>query len=815
MTNAWRERLRTIFNNFKQRLAPYQARWGRFATKNPFTAKVVKWITILGGSGLLLLFVVMQAIFWSVPSVRELREIQTEHASEIYSADSILLGRYFNENRTVVEFSQIPDHLLNALVATEDERFFQHGGIDYRSWGRVFYRTVLQGDESGGGGSTLSQQLAKNLYPRKSYRFLSLPRNKLREIAIAIRLERAYEKEEILALYLNTVPFSENVYGIDVAARRFFSKKPSELTIEEGATLVGTLKATTYYSPMKFPERVLERRNVVLSQMGKNGYLSDLTRDSLKQLPLALQYNPGINNLGLAPYFREFLRQELSEILKKYTKSNGKPYDIYKDGLRIYTTLDTRMQRMAEEAVKEHFTQMQRTFDEHWRGQKPWGNNENVIENAVKQSDRYKKLKEKGISEENIKEIFDTKVKMTVFSWDGDKDVEMTPLDSVKYYFCLLQVGFMAMEPYTGHIRAWVGGIDFDYFKYDHVKAKRQVGSVFKPIVYTQALMEGIDPCEQIPSELVLYHEYAKGDWAKKDWRREDPDPHITPDGKDEDDWLPQNADGKYGGSYSMEGALTHSVNTISVRLIMQAGVQKVINLARAMGINQSEIPAEPSIALGSAGISLYEMVTAFSVLASRGQKVSPSAISRIETYDGEILVSYETPPQEQVIDTVYADMVTKMLQSVTQYGTASRIRWKYGLLNELAGKTGTSQHHADGWFIGYIPNLVAGAWVGGDSPLVRFRNYQNGQGAATALPVWALFMKRVLEDPAFSDWKDAKFPELGPEIRRKLDCPLRIPSPEELLQDSLMRDSLMRLELDSIAQIGLEPIGIEDFQNQ
>lgn len=800
MIKSWMQRFRQVQVKIKQGLAPYGKRWGRFAAKNPVTAWVIKWASRIALVGIFILFIIMQAIFWSVPSVRELREVQTEHASEIYSADGVLLGRYFNENRTVVENSQIPQHIRDALVATEDERFYKHSGVDYRSWGRVFYRTILKGDESGGGGSTISQQLAKNLFKRQSYRFLSLLRNKLREVAIAIRLERAYTKEEILGLYLNTVPFSENIYGIDVAARRFFSKTPKELTIEEGAALIGTLKATTYYNPTKFPDRTLERRNVVLGQMVKNNYVSIALKDSLQQLPLELCYNPGISNSGIAPYFREFLRLELSTLLKQHKKSNGAPYDIHKDGLRIYTTLDTRMQRAAEEAVKEHFTQMQKTFDQHWRGQKPWGDDA-VIESLMKQSDRYKKLKAKGLSEEKIKAAFDTKIPMTVFSWEGDKEIEMSPLDSIKYYFCLLQVGFMAMEPYTGYIRAWVGGIDFNYFKYDHVKSRRQVGSVFKPIVYTQALRNGIDPCEQISNELILYHEYAKGDWAVKTWRREDPDPHITPDGKDEDDWLPQNADGKYGGSYSMEGALTHSVNTVTVKLIMQAGVKNVIDLARKMGIADSQIPEEPSIALGSAGISLYEMVTAFSVLASRGQKVKPVAVSKIETYDGKLLLSFEAQAKEQVVDTLYADMMTQMLQSVTQYGTASRIRWKYNLLNALAGKTGTSQHHADGWFIGYIPNLVAGAWVGGDSPLVRFRNYQNGQGAATALPVWALFMKNLLDNPAFSPWKEATFPSLSPEVRQKLNCPLRIPSPEELLADSLAQDSLLMLDLLELEQ--------------
>lgn len=801
MAKNWKQRFREVGEKINPWIAPLQTRWHSFAAKRPRIAWVVKWLSLTTGTLLLLGIIFLIILFSSVPSVRTLRAVQTQHASEIYSADSILLGRYFNENRTVVEYDQIPQHVLNALVATEDERFLQHGGIDYRSWGRVFYRTVLLGDDSGGGGSTISQQLAKNLFQRKNFRFLSLVRNKFREIAIAVRLERAYTKQEILALYLNTVPFSENVYGIDVAARRFFSKAPAELLVEEGAALIGTLKATTYYSPTEYPERVTERRNVVLNQMVKNGYMEATLRDSLSQLPLTLSYNPGINNKGIAPYFREFLRLELESFLQQHKKPNGEPYDIQKDGLRIYTTLHTGLQQMAEEAVNEHLSFLQNTFDDRWRGQKPWGD-DSVIETAMKNSQRYKSMQARGASDKEIQAVFNAKIPMTIFSWEGDKQVEMSPLDSVKYYFALLQVGFIAMEPYTGHIRAWVGGTNFDYFKYDHVKSRRQVGSVFKPIVYAEALRNGRDPCEQIPNDLVLYHEYAKNDWAVKTWQREDPEPHIAPNGRDEDDWLPQNADGKYGGSYSMRGALTYSVNTISVKLMMEAGVQNVINLAREMGITESEIPTEPSIVLGSAGISLYEMVTAFSVFASRGQKVRPSAISRIETYDGQVLVSFETPPQEQVLDTTYADMITRMLESVTSYGTAGRLRWRYGLGNQqIAGKTGTSQNHADGWFIGYTPNLVAGAWVGGDSPLIRFRNYQDGQGAATALPVWGLFFKKVFENPLFASWQEAKFPEPNSEVRRMMNCELRIKSPEEMLADSILQDSLMRMELDSLAQ--------------
>lgn len=797
-------RLRKMVNPLNRWTAPLRARWARFAERRPRTAKWTKRIVTTLVVTFLLIFAFLLPILIDAPSVRTLRRVQTEAASEIYSADGVLLNRFFKQNRTVVRYEDIPKHVVQALVATEDERFFSHGGVDYRSWARVLYRTLLKGDESGGGGSTISQQLAKNLYPRKDYRFLSILINKIREVIIALRLEKAYSKEELLALYLNTVPFSENVYGIEVAARRFYSKTPSELLVEESAVLIGTLQATDYYRPTKFPDRAIRRRNVVLSQMAKNNFLTKVQRDSLQKLPLVLCYDPVVDNQGIAPYFREYLRQELPKILDKHRKPTGQPYDLMVDGLKIYTSLDTRIQRIAEEAVHEHMSSMQKTFNQHWRGQKPWGNNDGLITAAMRNSDRYKKLQDEGKSKAEIEEIFNTKIKMTVFSWDGDQEVEMTPLDSVKYAFCLLQLGFIAIEPYTGAIRAWIGGIDFDHYKYDHVLARRQVGSAFKPFVYTQALLSGMDPCEQISNELVSYHEYAAHEWARKDWNRDDPEPHIDENGKDEDDWLPQNADGKYGGSYSMEGALTNSINTITVKLMMQVGYENVMNLAYKMGIDTVNFPHEPSIALGTAQIPLKEMVTAFSAFASRGERITPTIITRIETSDGKVLVNYEKPKNVRVLDTLQADVITQMLQSVTNYGTASRIRWKYNLTTPLAGKTGTSQNHADGWFVGFIPNLVAGVWVGGDSPLVRFRNYQNGQGAATALPIWAIFMKKLLQEPAFASWKDMPFPELPPEVKRSLQCPQRIAPPEELLADSLAADSLAPLDvpIEQIDQI-------------
>lgn len=786
--NAVRERFRTTTSIMAAPWRRFQSRWPRLS----------RWIFRFGMAvliGIGLLFLLYFAVSLTVPTVKELKSVQTQVASDIYSADSVLLGRYFKQYRTVVQYEDLPQHVIDALVATEDARFFQHKGVDYIAWGRVLFRTVLQGDKSGGGGSTISQQLAKNLLPRREFKFFALVINKLREVVIARRLERAYEKEGILSLYLNTVPFPENVYGIDVAARRFFSKPASALLPEEGALLIGTLRATSHYNPAKFPDRAMERRNVVLGQMLKNEYLDQARHDTLVAIPLQLNYNPIMRNEGVAPYFREYVRQEVERLLKDRLKPNGEAYDLDTDGLKIYTTLHTGMQRIAEEAVEEHMKAMQKTFDEHWRGSTiPWSDM-NTIRMSMRNSLRYTRLKSQGMTEEQIEEVFRQKVTMTIFSWDGPKEVEMSPLDSVRYHLGMLQVGFLAVEPYTGYIRAWVGGINYDYFQFDHVRARRQAGSVFKPVVYMAAMQAGVPPCEQIPNQLRVYHEYAKGDWAIKDWRRDDPEPNFRPDGTDMDDWIPQNSDGLYGGSYSMEGALTNSVNTISVSLIMRLGVQTVLGMAGNLGITGT-LPAEPSIALGSAEVSLLEMIQPFTVFASEGRHVPPVFITRIEDYKGEVLADFTKAQPRQAISSEQAAMMTKMLQSVAIYGTASRIRWRYGHHDiPLAGKTGTSQNHADGWFIGYTPKIVAGVWVGGDSPLVRFRNFDNGQGAASALPVWAFFMQRLKKDPAFAQWQGGEFPPLSPEINQQLNCSFRIPSAEELLADSLAGDSLLLLD--------------------
>ncbi|MCB9276695.1 MAG: transglycosylase domain-containing protein [Lewinellaceae bacterium] len=683
-----------------------------------------------------------------LPGYPELRGIQNYNASEVYADGGALLGKYYIENRINADFEEISPGLIDALVATEDARFFEHGGIDLRAALRVVVKSILLFDDSSGGGSTLSQQLAKNLYPRRDYAMLSMLVNKMREMMIARRLEKVYTKEELLNLYLNTVSFSENIYGIKVAAQRFFNKAPNKLSIEEAAVLVGMLKATTYYSPVRYPERATERRNVVLGQMARYGYLTEVERDSLQALPLEVKYYPEGNNQGLATYFREQLRLELEDLLKDYTKPDGTPYNLYTDGLRVYTTIDARLQQYAEEAMSTHMAKLQQAFDKEWRKGKPWGSDE-LVQRQVQESDRYKKLKQQGVSEEAIAGIFNTPVSMTVFTWDGgEEERELSPLDSVRYYLSILNAGFLAIDPSTGLIKAWVGGIGHKYFKYDHVFARRQVGSTFKPIVYATALQSGIMPCEYFYNRQAVYSKY--------------------------DNWEPSNSDGKYGGVYSLEGALSHSVNTVAAELIMRTGIDSVRQLAKAMGVT-SYVPKAPAIALGAVEASLYDMVTVYGTLANRGRRPELHYLDRIETADGEVLVSFSRPDPNRfprVLEADQADMVIKMMEAVVDSGTARRLRYEFGLYNELAGKTGTTQNNSDGWFIGYNPKIVAGVWVGAEWPQVHFRSMSLGQGSNSALPVFGHFMRKVYRDGQFKSIRYARFVPPSDTVTALMQCP-------------------------------------------
>lgn len=693
-----------------------------------------------------LIFLVYMGFFGKLPGEQKLRNIKNYNASEIYSYDQELLGKYYIENRTNARYEEIAPHIVEALVATEDSRFYKHAGIDYRSMMRVLVKSILLGNESSGGGSTLSQQLAKNLFPRQDYWLLSMPVNKLKEIIIATRLEEIYSKEEILTLYLNTVPFGGNVYGIEAATKRFFNKSAKDIRPEEAAVLVGMLKATTYYSPRLHPERSQGRRNVVLNQMAKYGYIKQFQADSLKSIPMQLDYTYYSHNEGLAPYFREKLRHEVQLWLNDNPKPDGSTYNLYTDGLKVYTTIDSRMQAYAEKAVKEHMKELQATFFKHWQDRTPWDKDDTYLQRLMRNSPRYRQMIDNGATEEEIEAAFKKPLPMKVFTWEGEKEKNMSPLDSIAYYQMFLNAGFLAMRPENGHIKAWVGGINHEYFKYDHVTARRQVGSTFKPIVYAAALQDGQDPCDYISNELRTYDDY--------------------------DGWTPRNANNEYTGYYSMPGALANSVNTVTVDLMMKTGVSDVTRLAHQMGI-ESELPEQPSIALGTADLTLSEMLTVYGTFVNRGYRVKPVYLLGIEDQYGNVIVDFtkEKADIREALDRETADMMVQMMKNVVDSGTARRLRYTYGLRNEIAGKTGTTQSQADGWFIGATPKLVAGAWVGGPTRLIRFRSTRLGQGANTALPIWGKFMQQVNQEPDFKIVSRAQFADPGRRVMARISC--------------------------------------------
>ncbi|MGK7396150.1 MAG: penicillin-binding protein 1A [Candidatus Cyclobacteriaceae bacterium M3_2C_046] len=711
-----------------------------------FGALLVLGLLVLMGLGIFIMMV-RGGAFGSLPTYGELRNINNNIASEVYSADGELLGKYFIQERTHTDINNISPYLLKALIATEDIRFYQHHGIDFKSLGRVLFKTLLLQDESSGGGSTLTQQLVKNLYPRQDYGVLSMPVNKTREALVARRLEKIYSKPKILELYLNTVSFGENAFGIETASQRFFNKKPKALNLQEAAVLVGMLKATSTYNPRTHKDLSRQRRNLVINQMDNYNFITSREADSLKALDIELDYRNQDHNEGLATYFRQQLRQELQQALQQQPQEDGTNFNLYTDGLKIYTTLHSKMQRYAEEAMREHMSKLQQTFYRHWGSTRPWYQDENILINAIHRSPRYKKLKAQGLTEKEIQQEFRNEEMMTIFTWDGEEEKMMSPLDSVRHYLYFLNAGFLAMDPSSGDVLAWVGGIDHKYFKYDHVNinTKRQIGSTFKPIVYAAALENGMEPCEYIENERRIYEEY--------------------------DGWSPQNSDGQYEGFYSMQGALTNSVNTISVNLLMETGINKAVNLAHEMGI-QSNVPQVPSIALGTSSISLYEMVTAYSAFANRGRIIQPRYLVRVEDQQGNIIYqNEENNPGKKVISAETADIMIEMMKSVVNNGTGARLRYRYGLYNDIAGKTGTTQDHADGWFIGITPKLVAGAWVGADDPGIHFRSLELGQGASTALPIWGLFMKKVAKDKELNHFYKASFPSMDPQVAASLDC--------------------------------------------
>lgn len=723
--------------------------------KRQSTGRKIAWIAalfagVVGSGFLVLIIVVWSGLLGRIPGKEELKNIENHAATEIYSADSVLLGRYFIQERSTVKYEQISPSVINALIATEDVRFYDHEGIDYRSLARVLIKSILFQDESSGGGSTVTQQLAKNLYPRKRYWMLSLAVNKIREAITASRLEDVYSKEEILTLYLNTVPFADNTYGIEAAADRFFSTSARNITVEQAAVLVGMLKATYLYNPRIYPKRATTRRNVVLMQMEKYGYLPWEKAEYLKTLPLKLAYKKITHHSGMAPYFRTFVRDELEKWCSNHFKENGEPYNLYTDGLKVYTTVDSRLQSFAEAAAKEQMSKLQREFFAHWKGDDPWKGYGTVIEKAARQSLRYRSLSEAGMQHDEILAEMSKPVFTNVFTWEGEREIKISPLDSIRHHLEYLNTGFLAMEPNTGHVKAWVGGIDHSFFEYDHVResTKRQVGSVFKPIIYASALERGEKPCTYTSAEKVVF--------------------------TDMDDWTPRNTEENYDRKYSMEGALAYSVNTVSVKLLEKAGIENAIDLARRMGV-RSDIPQVPSIALGTPSVSLLEMITAYSVFANGGLSVTPMYITTVTDKEGNVLENFasQQKEQERVMRKETAQLIIQMLRSVVSQGTGTSLRSRYGITNDIAGKTGTTQDNADGWFIAMSPHLVAGSWVGADIPVIRFRTTQLGQGAHTALPVVAAFYQRMNREPAFRSLSLARFPDLPDHLKRQLDCAL------------------------------------------
>lgn len=687
---------------------------------------------------------VWSGFFGKLPATEQLREIHHPIASEVYSADSVLLGRYYVQDRTPVAAADVPENLKHALVATEDVRFYEHSGIDFKSLLRVLIKTVFLQHEASGGGSTITQQLAKNLFPRTHYALLSLPINKVREMLIARRLESLYTKDEILVLYLNTIPFADNTYGVKSAADRFFSTLVKDLTTPEAAMLVGMLKATHNYNPRLFPERAIARRNLVIAQMAKYGFISAEAKEQFQAAPLALNYNNVTQQGGIAAYFRAYLRNELLAWCREHRKADGSPYNLYTDGLKIYTTLDSRLQAYAEGAMEEQMKALQEKFSAQLNKRTL----DMIAMQKMHQLPQYKALKQSGMPGDEIIRTLKKPAKTRIYTWDGIKEVEMSLYDSLRHHMQFLQAGMLAMEPGTGNIRVWVGGIDHRFFQYDHVRpeTKRQVGSTLKPILYAAALEEGISPCSYISARKTEYTNV--------------------------EDWTPENTDEEtYVRKYSMEGGLAGSVNTVSVKLLEKTGIGDAIAVARRMGIT-SELPAVPSLALGTASISVMEMVGAYGALANEGVYTAPRHLVAIADRHGVILERADAREAgERAISPKSAAMMLQMLKSVVSQGTGSALRARYGIQNDIAGKTGTTQHNVDGWFMAITPKLVIGTWVGADDPRLHFNSTRIGQGAATALPMTAFFLKKVNADKNLRDIANARFAPLSAELKEELDC--------------------------------------------
>ena len=755
--------------------------------------KIIKWFWILFTLPIVMVggLIALVWAFADIPSFEELENPDSKLATQVIAEDGEILTTFHIENRSFVTFDELSQNLVNAAIATEDVRFHNHSGIDFKSLGRVAVKTLLGGDSSQGGGSTITQQLAKTLYPREDVSsripgvsILKMVWIKLKEWVTAVKLERSYTKDEIMNMYMNAIFFGSNAYGIKAASQTFFAKAPSELTVEEAATLVGMVNKPTRYNPALNPDKSLVRRNFVISQMEKAGFISKEMCDSIQQIPITLSYQIQDHNAGLGPYFRDMLRRTMNAKepkrssyaqyedyvvdslqwadnafygwLNKNTKADGSKYNLDKDGLRIYTTINYKMQKYAEEAVAEHLGKdLQKSFwrDLRWKKNKPFSNDidpkmiDQLMKQARRWSDRYRIMKANGASEAQIRKSFTEPVKMRVFSWDkqGYVDTLMTPDDSIKYYKSHLRAAFMAIEPHTGHIKAYVGGPNYRYFKYDNVRqGKRQVGSTIKPFLYTLAMQEGMTPCDKVvnvPQTFLVN------------------DTTWTPKSTEKDEWIGQTVTLKWG--------LTKSSNNISAYLMKQYGPHAMADMMRKMGVG-SYIDETYSLCVGSADISVYEMVAAYNTFPSKGVYVTPIFVTRIEDNMGNVIGEFNNTKREAIGEhTAY--LMANLMQGVVNSGTGVRLRAKYGLKGEIAGKTGTTNDQSDGWFIGYTPTLTAGVWVGAEDRQVHFESLALGGGSNMALPIWGLFMQKVLKDGTLGVSENDRFVPSG--VKLELNC--------------------------------------------
>jgi len=708
--------------------------------------------------------------FGEMPDFRQLENPKTNFASEIISSDNEVLGKYyFNDNRTPIKYEDINTKTVEALIATEDERFYSHPGIDLKATLRaiVFLNTR-------GGASTISQQLARQLFVGvRSRNIIQAVGQKIKEWVIAVELEKQYTKEEIITMYLNIYDFGYYGDGIKSASNIYFSKEPIDLKIEESAMLIGMLQNSSLYDPLRRPEITKNRRDLVLMQMAKNKYISENEKDSLQKIPLELNYTPQSHRQGIATYFRSYLRGFMKDWTDNNLKADGSKYNLYSDGLKIYTTINSKMQKYAEESVTEHMQNLQKEFfiQNGTLSTAPFRDldedeEESIMKRTMRRSERWRKARLSGKSADEIEEIFNVPTEMSIFSWEGDIDTVMSPIDSIRYYKHFLQAGMMSMNPKNGHVMAWVGGINYRNFQYDHVmQSKRQIGSTFKPFLYATAIDQlKLSPCDMLPDAIHCIEPYKYGN----------PDP-----------WCPTNSSDKYGGMRTLSNALANSKNTISAQLIDRVGPRPVADLARNLGVS-SNIPNVPAIALGTPDLSVYEMVGAYGAFANKGIYVKPIMVTKIEDRNGKI-VFQSTPETKDVLSEESSYVTLKLLEGVTKFGSGARLRhdipedernyvyknvvtgYPYKFDNAIAGKTGTTQNQSDGWFIGMVPNLVTGVWVGGEDRSIHFEEIAFGQGATMSLPIWGLFMKKCYEDEELGVSKeDFEEPE---NLTIELDC--------------------------------------------